>query len=815
VTRASPAAPPERALRPAPGRYSTAVRRVIYVVAGVAELSFLAVSWTPLARLADAGGQSATLVAFAPLVVALPAAGLLATVALLCDLPWRERIPASALPRRLDRVGLLLVRAACLWYFAVLAVAAVGAADPSRTLMQVVDDQVPLMGQYFPLALLLPGLVSRRVSYASTALPALVFLAGTALSGSHDPAVWDHGPYYLLFNVMYMAWTDWVLRQAQALDRDRSERRRREREVARLRAVTGARQQRDAFVHDHVLSALVPAATRIADGPTLAEAARVALDALDDVMAIPVPSTPAQVFSSIRAYAAGTGLDVVADSQIHSDVPLPADVGNALIGASEEALRNGVRHARGLDGHPLTVRLTMSADDSGVRVSVADNGPGFDPTLIPDGHFGIRRSIIARVEQIGGVAKVRSAPGEGTVIDLSWKPEEAPSPPGGRRPILAFHTALPTDSRYSAQAPVARLIGVYAILLQVMIAWHAAEDYTDIRVVIVALALQAGAAVLCLFPWPAAQMPRWAVATAAAVAAATPIMVFTQLPSGDWPTWAPWAGATGSVLLCGVLTLRQRMTAAWAAWALRLAGTAAWAHLAGIPVAPTVLSLSASHTFSLFLWGIATAWSARVSRLIADEQRRALELDATRDTQQEIREIMDRSLVHIDERARPVLSAIASESGRGRLTETTRLRACLLESELRDEIRAPLFTGTAVAVEAAAARRRGVDVVLLDDSGASGLSSPARDRIVDRAAEQLRAATEGRVIVRVFPPGRPLLATIVANGDRMSIAADDAPPPAGQAGLAGGRTDGPAPPAPPPAPGNPRGPRIDPAAQRV
>ncbi|MFC7581956.1 sensor histidine kinase [Schaalia naturae] len=811
MTGASPASPPECALRTASDRYSTAVRRVIYAVAGVAELSFLAVSWTPFTRLADAVGQSATLAAFAPLVVALPTAGILATAALLGDLPWREKEPASAFPRRLDRVGLLLVRAACLWYFAVLAIAAAGAVDPSRTLMQVVDDQVPLMGQYFPLALLLPGLLPRRASYASTTLPVVVFLAGTALSGSRDPVIWDHGPYYLLFNVMYMAWTDWVLRQAQALDRDRSERRRREREVARLRAVTGARQQRDAFVHDHVLSALVPAATRIADGPTLAEAARVALDALDDVMATPIPSTPAQVFASIRVYAAGTGLDVVADSQVHSDTPLPADVGNAMIGAAEEALRNGVRHARGLDGRPLTIRLTMSADEAGVRVSVADNGPGFDPTLIPDGHFGIRRSIIARIEQIGGVAKVRSAPGEGTVIDLSWKPEETPSSPGGRRPILAFHTALPTDSRYSAQAPVARLIGVYAILLQVLIAWHVAEDYTDIRVVIVALALQAMAGALCLFPWTAAQMPRWAVATAAAVAAATPIMVFTQLPSGDWPAWAPWVGATGSVLLCGVLTLRQRMTAAWAAWALRLAGTAVWAHLTGIPVAPTVLSLSASHTFSLFLWGIATVWSARVSRLIADEQRRALELDATRDTQQEIREIMDRSLVHIDERARPVLCAIAAESGRGRLTETTHLRARLLESELRDEIRAPLFTGTAVAVEAAAARRRGVDVVLLDDSGASGLSSPARDRIVDRAAEQLKAATEGRVIVRVFPPGRPLLATIVANGDRMSIEADAPPPPAGQAGLAGDRTNRPA---SPPAPGNPRGARIDPAAQR-
>jgi len=203
-----------------------------------------------------------------------------------------------------------------------------------------------------------------------------------------------------------------------------------------------------------------------------------------------------------------------------------------------------------------------------------------------------------------------------------------------------------------------------------------------------------------------------------------------------------------------------------------VAGTALVAHLIGLPVASAVVALSASNTFSLLTWTMAALLSAVVSRRIAAEQRRLGELGAAHAAHARIRVDMDRSLTDVARRARPVLADIAQEASHGDLSVPTRMQARLLEAELRDEIRAPVFTGTPVVDMARAARRRGVEVVLMDDSGVHDLSEEARDQVVREACAQLRTTDRGRVVVRVFPPGRPELATIVVNGARMVVETD-------------------------------------------
>jgi signal transduction histidine kinase len=56
--------------------------------------------------------------------------------------------------------------------------------------------------------------------------------------------------------------------------------------------------------------------------------------------------------------------------------------------------------------------------DGEVEVNVKDRGRGFDPQRIEPDRHGVRESIVARVEAVGGRATVRSAPGEGTEVRL-------------------------------------------------------------------------------------------------------------------------------------------------------------------------------------------------------------------------------------------------------------------------------------------------------------------------------------------------------------------------------------------------------------
>ena len=90
-------------------------------------------------------------------------------------------------------------------------------------------------------------------------------------------------------------------------------------------------------------------------------------------------------------------------------------------------------------------------------------------------------------------------------------------------------------------------------------------------------------------------------------------------------------------------------------------------------------------------------------------------------------------------------------------------------AELRDEIRAPFFTGTAVVEAARRARGRGIEVLLLDDRGnghrAEDKENEARlrDLIVARATAALDEAVAGRVVVRACPAGRRWAATILTD----------------------------------------------------
>jgi signal transduction histidine kinase len=85
--------------------------------------------------------------------------------------------------------------------------------------------------------------------------------------------------------------------------------------------------------------------------------------------------------------------------------------------AAQEALRNVATHSAAAH-----VRVTLDIADGSVRLVVDDDGRGFSTdTLderVADGHVGLR-SLAGLVADLGGELNVRSAPGEGTRVDVS------------------------------------------------------------------------------------------------------------------------------------------------------------------------------------------------------------------------------------------------------------------------------------------------------------------------------------------------------------------------------------------------------------
>ena len=100
--------------------------------------------------------------------------------------------------------------------------------------------------------------------------------------------------------------------------------------------------------------------------------------------------------------------------EIHGTTgPLPGPVQAALLAAVDECILNADRHAA--SGH-VDVLLSRTSDH--VSVVVSDSGCGFDPLELPTDRLGVKESVLARMRDAGGRARVFSAPGRGTTILL-------------------------------------------------------------------------------------------------------------------------------------------------------------------------------------------------------------------------------------------------------------------------------------------------------------------------------------------------------------------------------------------------------------
>jgi signal transduction histidine kinase len=129
--------------------------------------------------------------------------------------------------------------------------------------------------------------------------------------------------------------------------------------------------------------------------------------------------SPAQLESStlaeaLRRVADATG--AAADLEVMTEATgtarrLPTGTEVVLLRVCQEALANVRKHA---GARQVSVRLSYA--DAGVRLTVADDGAGFDTSHV-NGGYGLR-GMRERVRQVGGTIQVRSAVGAGTEISV-------------------------------------------------------------------------------------------------------------------------------------------------------------------------------------------------------------------------------------------------------------------------------------------------------------------------------------------------------------------------------------------------------------
>lgn len=199
----------------------------------------------------------------------------------------------------------------------------------------------------------------------------------------------------------------WWVRLSQALTAERA---------ARIRSQE--RAEVAAHLHDSVLQTLALIQRRAGDPREVAQLARSQERELRAWLNEQHVPPGASLAAALRETAAeveqlhGVAVEVVAVGDAAVD-----ERGAALVAAAREAMANAARFS-GSD----RVDVYAEIGDGRVEAYVRDRGAGFDRAVVPADRRGLRESIEGRMARHGGRARIVTAPGAGTEVELVFEP---------------------------------------------------------------------------------------------------------------------------------------------------------------------------------------------------------------------------------------------------------------------------------------------------------------------------------------------------------------------------------------------------------
>ena len=761
----APATPPAAA-PPAPGPYTRHMHRLIAVFAAIATTVMSGFTTASVRAMVQVSGQWAFWLLLPALVLPALVAGIAAAIGILRFMRRKDGDEGMApeRPRRIeaaDRIWrrTLLVHLTFYTTFVVLT-----ALLPIIPFYNQIQNPVPvpnlLVNYYYVVAAVATAVLSPRGRFLYIVLLAPFLIAGyPAQDGLRLPA--EEVMIYLVSSLGNMALLTWLLRQAQALDEADARRRalliRLRTDASRARV----RRRADNFIHDRILSVLKVIPTESTEPAQLRAGAREALADLSTAAA--EPDAPARVSELLAALTRRLrtigGDDVVICDSITQDLDLPPEAARALIDAAAEALRNSLAHAAGPDQEGRIARTAiLRSDADGITITVSDDGRGFDPEHTGTIRHGVSGSIIARMRDAQGQARIDSSPGAGTTVTLSWSARTATTTTG----------TSPLSLASCLETPEAQTIVVCIFILYVLITLLEvrAGSYRHLAPVIAGLLAIGLSALALLKRRPGYSLPARTAALVAAAAGGADALIIFQIDFAGWPSYTSWCIGASSVLCCGLI-VRERPRQAWAGLLLIITVIGVWTLITGRnPI--TIFALGSGQFSTLLIWHSTARISIAITARTAASEAAGAEIIARRRAHQESEVLMRQAMTSVRRRVGPLLTAIAEGAP---ITAGMRTRARMLEVELRDERRAPFFTDTRVIESARAARTRGIDVILLDDRGTGDdLTHEAQKAVIDRASQALDDARAGQVVIRLLPPHqRPGLLSIVTDDDILTL----------------------------------------------
>jgi signal transduction histidine kinase len=123
---------------------------------------------------------------------------------------------------------------------------------------------------------------------------------------------------------------------------------------------------------------------------------------------------PAALSQAARQWTAGSPVRVQVDVAVGTQV-LPEEMEQHLLRIAQEAVANTIKHARARE-----VRIRLEMENGGLRLSISDDGRGFEQTEAFSeigGHFGLL-GMRERAQRLGGELELHSTPGHGTEVEV-------------------------------------------------------------------------------------------------------------------------------------------------------------------------------------------------------------------------------------------------------------------------------------------------------------------------------------------------------------------------------------------------------------
>jgi len=748
-----------------PGEYRLHVRRLVALFAGLGVLEIGILSG-PTVYFTEGVNPIAAAVLLAPIMaLAVVIAGVAAGTIYLrrCGRPQRDLL------RRADRLLAGLLTALLGVYVAVACVLAMTRLLPIAAPGDALARMHPMLGWYFVIAAAGAVVLTRRwrFIFVVALAPPLLMVNATAIGELQFVSVEDV-MLDMATNLATIGALTWLLRLAETSDTSGAQQRAQAVELAAHQASTRAQHEANSFIHDHILSALIAVANGLPDRAALRGSARQALDSLSTSTTVTSPVAARTLLNDVAGRVGVMAGDIRTDVVLAREHEIPPEVAQAITEATLEAVRNSLRHAGG-DDAAVTRTVTLASDACGVSIEVNDDGCGFDPVVVGRGRHGVSGSIIARMHDVGGRATVDSAAGEGVCVTLRWRPRldsvnrRLPARDAAQSEAASWERSLSASMESAgARAIAAELALVHFILLVYECAVHSYWHWPPAALSFIALLLPT---ILLLKTWPDALLPRWVARLTVIVIGAVNFLVLPQIVTVSWPGYASWCTGAGTDLSCGLL-MRGRPMYAWAGSAATTLAIIYWVFSTERPPF-MIFTYMLGHYFTLASWHGVAHLSTRATTQIAATQRESARLQAQQRAHEEADRIMTSRMASVRQRVTPLLTQIADGKAP---TPELRSQAYLLEAELRDEIRAPFFTGTSIVTSAQAARRRGTEVILLDDSGDNTtIDDRTRANAVNYVTKLLDLTQSNRVVIRLNPPRRPTLLTIVTDDTRYRL----------------------------------------------